>query len=150
VSKLIFSEFSKRFSREPQGREALPQDLSVAETQLQYTFPASYREYLLEHGATFSPDILDLVVEIGLDIPDIQEFILVTELKSANEMYWAGGMPTEYIAFASDCMGNMFCFNRQAKNSDIVHMFDHDSCAMESLEISFPLLLNSYVEASNA
>lgn len=148
MNKQIFSEFSKKYSCESPNRLVSLETLAVSETKLKYEFPGSYREYVLEHGATYCPDLLNLVVEHEVELPDIQEFILVSELPYTNEIYWSGGMPAEYIAFASDCMGNMFCFKRLC--ADEVYYFDHDFCEIESFELSFPKLLALYLEIINA
>jgi hypothetical protein len=148
LNKQIFGEFSKKYGCELPGRVVSPESLAVSETKLKYEFPVSYREYVLEHGATYCPDLLSLIVERELELPDIQEFILVAELPSANAISWSGGMPAEYVAFASDCMGNIFCFNRLG--ADDIYYFDHDLCEIESLELSFPKLLTLYIEVSNA
>jgi hypothetical protein len=148
LNKHIFSEFSKKYSCESADRVVSLESLVVSETKLKYEFPVSYREFVLEHGAAYCPDLLDLVVERELELPDIQEFILVSELHSTNEIYWSGGMSSEYIAFASDSMGNMFCFKRLC--ADEVYYFDHEFCEIESFELSFPKLLTLYLEISNA
>lgn len=147
MNKQIFNEFSKRYGCELPNRSVTYDDLAVSEAKLKYAFPASYREYVLAHGATYCPDLLSLIVEREIAFPDIQEFILVAELPSANTMYWTGGMPVEYIAFASDCMGNMFCFNRLG--AEDIYYFDHEWCEIRDLELSFPKLLTLYIEMSN-
>ena len=150
MTKEIYKEFAIIFSQETAGREASREAIAEVESKLGYVFPASYKEYVLEYGATFVPDILDLVVEQELDLPDMQEFVLISELVSANEMYWSGGMPKGYVSFASDSMGNMFCFLRSEESTDQIHFFDHDFCEVTDLEVSLVELFKLYIVAKNA
>lgn len=149
MTKEIFREFANTFSQEAVGREATPEAISEVETKLGYVFPAAYKEYVVEFGATYVPDILDIVVEKELDLPDIQEILLVSELVSTNEMYWSGGMPKDYVGFASDSMGNMFCFRKAQELSDQIYYFDHDFGEVTGLEVTLSELFSLYIAAGN-
>lgn len=50
------------------------------------------------------------------------------------------GMPTGFIGFALDCMGNMFCFKYdelKEKKDAKVYIFDHDFCEISEEADSF-------------
>ena len=58
------------------------------------------------------------------------------------------GMPEGFICFASDCMGNMFCFKIDEckdKQEAGIWFFDHDFCEIEKIFNNFNEWLEAYI-----
>jgi hypothetical protein len=83
-----------------------------------------------------------------MDHPDIQEFLKPKEAIQNTKLYWSAGMPENVIGIASDCMGNMIGFHRQATPSDDapVVFFDHDFVKVRQLASSFDEFLSWYLD----
>src|SRR4051812_39964642 len=130
--------FVTEFSQPRESPVAVPKDLAKIEAEIGTALPQSYVIFIETHGVPFTPGILDLVVEKGRGGPDIQEFFTAEQVVQDSRLYWSGGMSEELIGFASDCMGNMFCFRRRPAGTPRpddaeVWFFDHDFCAERKL-----------------
>ena len=146
----LHQTFVTEYSRPPITPIAVPQDAAKTEAELSTVLPQSYLDFLQMHGAPFTPDILGLIVDRGDDMPDIREFLTDDEVVRNSRLYWSGGMSDALIGFASDSMGNMFCFRRQPKGAARpddaeVWFFDHDFCTEHKVADSFDELIQAYV-----
>lgn len=83
---------------------------------------------------------MDYISDNDIDIYDVQDFIDPLKIKEETDEYINGGMPTGYIGFALDCMGNMFCFKYdelKEKKDAKIYIFDHDFCEINKVADSF-------------
>jgi len=149
-----FAETARKFaetwlweSKPVQGAE---EQLLAVEQKLGIHLPGNYKQFIIEHGAPSTKWLLESITDGGHDLPDIQDFISVDTMVEATAMYELGGMDKGYIAFASDCMGNMFLFKLSdcaRTSSDVpVYFFDHDFCDIGKIGDSFGGLLGQYGE----
>lgn len=114
-----------------------PSDLTSAERELGVRLPVDYRDAVLQAGLP-RPTIalLDSIVDGDLSLHDVSEFLSPSEIVEITHASHGGGMPQNLVVFATDCMGNMFCFDAaklRAKASDhtAIWFFDHDLCIVE-------------------
>jgi hypothetical protein len=121
--------------------------LDDIEVKLNTKLPAAYRDFMLRHGAVYTPSILSEIVDNNLDHPDMKEFFEPHEVIRDTKLCWSGGMPDNVIGIASDCMGNIFGFDRHRSPSDDspVIFFDHDFVEVYEVAPSFDELLNWYL-----
>lgn len=102
--------------------------------------PADYRSAVLQLGLP-RPTIalLDAIVDQELDLRDVSDFLSPAEVVSVTEDWRALGLPEELVAFATDCMGNLFCFPTAADTGGPVPVlfFDHDARTVEVIAPSF-------------
>lgn len=141
-------------SRFHAGKRLVPvaaRQLDKIEEALNTRLPEAYRQFMTRHGAVYTPSILDEVADGKLAKPDIQEFLKPKQAIENTKLYWSGGMPTDVIAVASDCMGNMIGFRRQLASSDDspVVFFDHDYVEVSELSPSFDEFLAWYLDNLN-
>ncbi|MEX0701594.1 MAG: SMI1/KNR4 family protein [Planctomycetales bacterium] len=61
----LYQRFVAEFSSPAVTKVAAPQDISKIESELGTLLPESYVSFVQEHGAPFTPDILDLIVDSG-------------------------------------------------------------------------------------
>jgi hypothetical protein len=96
----------------------------------------------------YTPDTLHEIVEANIDHPDIQNILDTAVAIEGTRAYWSGGMPKDVIGVASDGMGNMIGFSRQAMASDDapVVFFDHDLVEVYEVAPSFDEFLTWYLE----
>ncbi len=122
--------------------------LDKIDEALNTRLPESYRQFMMRHGAVYTPSILDEIADRKLGKPDIQEFLTAKQAIENTKMYWSGGMPADVIGFASDCMGNMIGFRRQSASSDDspVVFFDHDHVEVSEIFSSFDEFLGWYLD----
>ena len=74
----------------------------------------------------------------------------VTDIGTETSAYWQAGMPDNVVAFASDCMGNLFAFSRDlhdvAPDDAPVLFFDHDFMTVETVADSFDAFLSWFLD----
>src|SRR5215217_2049921 len=92
-------------------------ELKKAEGLLQTRLPPDYRIAVLEFGLPRPTiELLDAIVERELDLRDVSEFLGPAEIVSVTVDWRDLGLPEELVAFATDCMGNLFCFPTEAED----------------------------------
>ena len=141
--------FIARFCSGNRSQPVTDSELDRAEERLSIQFPKAYREFLTVHGAAHSHSLLSLIVDSGSDLWDLTAFMVPAECVETTESYRSAGMSERLVAFASDSMGNVFCFDERdlldARPDDApVWLFDHDFCSDEQLTDSFDSWLASY------
>ena len=148
----LHSAFAARFATsDPPPRAIDRLDIQCAEQKLGIYLPVSYKQFAMGFGALWTPQILEAIPEsYSTECWALQQILAGPEIVQASEMYWSGGMSSELIGFASDCMGNLFCFHRSdiitTQTDDCpVWFFDHDFCSSHQLAPSFDAFLDSYL-----
>ena len=105
----LHRQFTERFHAGKRTRAATEEQIAEAETALSVLMPESYRQFALNHGAVYSPAILDGVAAKQPGFSDVQQFLkpkqMVTETRRWHLSPEGGG-----IAFAADSSGNWFMF----------------------------------------
>ncbi len=115
-------------------------ELERAEVRLQTRLPADYRNAVLELGLPRPTiELLDAIVDRELDLRDASEFLSPTEIVAVTEDWRDLGLPEELVAFATDCMGNLFCFPTEAdaEGAVPVFFFNHDDRTVDVIAPSF-------------
>jgi hypothetical protein len=111
----LHRQFADRFHAGKRPRAATEEQITEAETTLGVLIPESYRQFALNHGAVYSPSLLDLVVSNQSGFSEVQQFLkpkqMATETRRWHLSPEGGG-----IAFAADSSGNWFMF-RELPNS---------------------------------
>jgi hypothetical protein len=122
-------------------------ELEGAESQLKTRLPADYRNAVLQFGLPRpTGDLLDAIVDRELDIRDVSDFLGASEIVSVTEDWRDMGLPEELVAFATDCMGNLFCFptNNQASDELPVFFFDHDAGSVDAISPTFAAWIEEF------
>jgi hypothetical protein len=103
------------------------EELVAVEKHFGFQLPPNYKEDILRVGLP-SPTIalLDAISDGNVDLHDASNFLSPAEIIETTEGWQEIGMPEDLIAFATDCMGNMFAFSRSAGAESGVWFFDHD------------------------
>lgn len=115
-------------------------ELNRAEDSLPTRLPAEYRNAVLQFGLPHPTiELLDAIVDRELELRDVNRFLSPSEIVTETEEWRALGLPKGLVAFASDCMGNLFCFPTQADVDGKVPVFyfDHDQGSAEVIAPSF-------------
>jgi hypothetical protein len=143
--------FVERFQFGERPRPLSETDLDAIESGLNTRLPLAFRQFMTRYGPVHTPRTLDLVTDLGLDHPDIQDFFPVDAAVENSRGYWAAGMPDNVIGVASDCMGNMIGFRRSGERFDDlpVVFFDHDFVTVTELAPSFDACLQWYVSRAD-
>jgi hypothetical protein len=123
-------------------------EIGLVERALGITLPSAYTYLVREFGDLYTPSILDTVVEQKIAFPDVQDFDLPLIALESTKSCVKTGMPEGYFGFASDCMGNRFCFRCDECSSDKedspVWYFDHDGIEVREISVSFTEWLAFY------
>jgi cell wall assembly regulator SMI1 len=121
--------------------------LRSVEAHFGFTFPSDYRRDVLRWGLV-SPTsaLLDAIVDRELDLPDLSRLKDPTEMVASTEAWREMGLPHGLVAFASDCAGNLFCFDatRSASSEAPVIYFDHDFGTTRAVAPSFSAWIEAY------
>lgn len=89
---------------------------------------ALYRNTVLQFGLPRpTAELLDVIVHRELDLRDVSDFLGPSEIVSVTEDWRDVGLPEEFVAFATDCAGNLFCFPAEAEagGEPPVFFFNH-------------------------
>lgn len=127
-------------------------ELGAAEQELGVLFPEDYRSQMLLVGAASpSIELLDVIVDKGLDINDLGSLADPQAVVDDTRLCRSGGMPGHLVTIASDCSGNCFCFDARqlvGGRQDIseVLFWDHDFDTTEVIAPSFSAWISGYLQ----
>lgn len=143
------ADFASKWSHPDNApKPILPADLEHAETQLGGRLPDEYRVALLNLGLPRPTGaLLHSICEEGADFADVSEFFTADEMIASTEAWREMGLPDSMIAFASDCMGNLFAFDGSAKTQGSeVWFFDHDTGQTSLAAPSFARWIQQFLD----
>lgn len=125
-------------------------ELENAEVRLQARLPADYRNAVLQLGLPRPTiELLDAIVDRELDLRDVSQFLGPAEIVSVTGDWHDLGLPEELVAFATDCMGNLFCFPTEAHGGEApVFFFDHDERTVDVIAPSFTRWIEGFCEVA--
>jgi hypothetical protein len=121
--------------------------LEAAERRLQTRLPTDYRNAVLECGLPRpNIELLNTIVDRQLDLRDVSGFLGPREVASETEEWRDLGSPEGLVAFATDCVGNLFCFPTEADAASEVPVFyfDHDLGTVEVIAQSFTRWIDEF------
>lgn len=143
-------KFVKKWNKNESLTPGASKDISDVEQSLNITLPSSYKYLVTRYGDIYAPDLLDAIVDEEYDLNDLQNFELPTQALKDTKAWQETGLPPGFYAFASDCMGNMFCFKNsecQSENQEPpIWFFDHDFVEIEKIAENLTAWLDSYNE----
>ena len=104
-----------------------------------------------KHGAVQTPSVLSLIVDGEHEQWDVMSISKIAELIEGTKGYWSAGMSEQLVGFASDSMGNLYCFRRVASKTpraddSEVWFFDREFCSDSKVADSFDEWLLSYLK----
>lgn len=117
--------------------------LREVERHFGFAFPEDYRAAVLAHGL-LSPTIalLDVIVDGEIDMADLNHMLAPDRIVASTEDWREMGLPPDKVAFATDCSGNLFCFDTAA--SDQVFLFDHDFGTIRPVAATFASWIDAF------
>jgi hypothetical protein len=130
-------------------------EIQRIERELVTVLPQSYVTFMQTYGSIHTPSLLELIVDGMHDMRDVMVISEVDEVIDGTKAYWSAGMSEQLVGFASDSMGNLFCFRRVphgANRMDDVEVwfFDHDFCREKRIAASFDEWLASFLKLKPA
>jgi hypothetical protein len=142
--------FVDRFADASSPASVNPDQLVAVEHALDVRFPEAYREFVGHYGPLRLGGILRLIVSYEINLWDIRSFLTEVELLDVARLYANAGLKSSLIGFASDSMGNLFCFDRAdlgiRKDDAPVWFFDHEFSVDFRISASFDAWLSRYVD----
>lgn len=144
-----FADFAKKWSHpDYPPANVLAADIRRAEEQLGGPLPVEYRDAVLSIGLPRpTGSLLHSVCETEAEFADVADFLAADEMISSTQGAREMGLPKDKIAFASDCMGNLFAFGgSDLGQSSAVWFFDHDTGEVELVAPSFENWLQQYLD----
>lgn len=114
-------------------------ELDGTEHRLQTRLPTDYRNEVLQFGLPRpTAELLDAIVDRELDLRDVSDFLSPSEIVSVTEDWRDLGLPEEFVAFATDCAGNLFCFPEAKDDGELpVYFFHHDNRTLDIIAPTF-------------
>jgi cell wall assembly regulator SMI1 len=151
IHQAFVSEFHEGETPKPTSAD----DIQRIEEELGTVLPRSYIAFMQTHGSVHTPSLLALIVDGEEDQWDVLVISEAAEVIEGTTSYWSAGMSEKLVGFASDSMGNLFCFQRvpagsvHADDSE-VWFFDHDYCTDRKIADGFDEWLSSYLKLKEA
>ena len=137
----IIKTFVERWGAKSETKKSSDTDIQKLESTFGISVPEEYKFFINQYGDVYCHDLLDIICDNELELSDVQNFFLPDQAIKDTDTYIKAGMPEGYFAFASDCMGNMFCFKiSELKNNSLkpaIWLFDHDLVSVEKISDSF-------------
>ena len=143
----LLAWFAKKWSHADYPPDRVSEiDLNGAEKELSCVFPDNYRDEVLTTGLPRpSIALLHSIVEGNRDLRDVSDFLEPNLVVEQTRTWWEMGLPSDMVAFATDCMGNMFAF-RIGDRDGAVWFFDHDDAVVELEAHSFSGWIQSFID----
>ena len=145
----IFRSLAERFDRRSAIVNVDPDALAGLERQLGVFLPSDLVTFLLEVGPTWTPSIVDVIVDHGIDLWDLQQVWSLEVVANDRASGWTSSPKVDLIPFASDSMGNIFGFLpsdlRSRSDHAPVLFFDHDFNTIEPEASSFAEFIERYM-----
>ena len=148
-SMRALADFTSKWSHPEYTPEPiLISDLERAESQLGGRLPDDYRDAILSIGLPRpTAALLHSICEEEADFDDVDDFLTAEDMISSTLTWREMGLPKDKIAFASDCMGNLFAFDSAALcKSSGVWFFDHDTGETTLVAPSFAMWIQQYLD----
>ncbi len=127
-------------------------ELEDTESRLQTRLPAEYRKAIVQFGLPRPTSaLLEAIVDQELGLRDVSDFLSPSEIVSVTEDWRELGLPVQFVAFATDCMGNLFCFPKNSEASDemSVFYFHHDSGAVDKIASTFSQWIDDFCSVTS-
>jgi hypothetical protein len=145
---MSLSRFISLWTHPDYAPDAVTEDeLNRIEGRLQTRLPADYRNAVLQFGLPRpTVELLDAIVDRHLDLRDVSDFLGPADIVTVTEDWRDSGLSDELVAFATDCMGNLFCFPTaaEAAGEAPVFFFDHDHRSMDVVAPSFTRWIDEF------
>jgi len=146
----VFKSFFQRFNKNKDSNPASLQKVQSLELKLGIHLPTGYYNFLTTYGDLWTPDILDLIDDLDLDLNDVQDFWNIDKIAVDVETGWTSGLEIKLFPFASDCMGNIFGFKfddmKSKEPTCAVYFYDHDFNELERVSDSFEEWIAQYLQ----
>lgn len=115
-----------------------PAEIDQVERHFSCAMPVDYRQSIVICGLPVPTiGILNTIVDKDILMADVRNFHSPSEIVEITEGWRPAGLPDAAIAFASDCMGNQFYFDRREGAASRVWLFDHDFETTKPVAASF-------------
>lgn len=144
----IFQVFVERFNKNDDAKPIDQLDIDRIENEFAVNLPKDYKDFIKRFGETWTPNILDIIVDSEQDLNDIQQIWAIDQIINDKKNEWTSQLIVDIIPFANDCTGNIFGFktsdlNKTNENSP-VYFYDHDFDTVEKISESFTKLIENY------
>lgn len=152
----VFKAFVEKWTHPSYRPDPIPEPVvDQLEQTLQSKVPLTYRSFLTEFGPVSTIlSLLSSIVEQSLTLHSLGEFFAPGLVAEQTDTWQPLGLPTDCIAFASDELGNMFCFARVPLSEDAptdakITFFDHDDGCVVTINESFVEWLRELAMVTN-
>ncbi|MDC7675057.1 SMI1/KNR4 family protein [Asticcacaulis machinosus] len=116
--------------------------LLEAASDLRFNFPPEYEAVVTEVGLlSATGDLLEAALQKDTDFPVVSDFFKPADIISTTKNWQSIGLPNDLIAFASDDLGNLFCFRRDGRSG--VWFYNHDFDEVSKVSASFGAWLDT-------
>lgn len=151
----IVSTFCSKWTIKSSSEPTHSTDKQLSEVEKFYSviFPVSYKLFIKAFETLSIHNLLESICENEVEITDIQTFTPPSSIIEETDSFEDISDQKGFIAFASDCMGNLFLFKiedlKKALDDVPVYFFDHDFDTLEQEEISFQQFIERYNSIPN-
>ncbi|WAC22679.1 SMI1/KNR4 family protein [Blastomonas sp. SL216] len=123
------------------------EELKQTEARLHTHLPSDYRSAVCQYGLPNPVGaLLDAIVDRELDQKDVSEFLTPSDIIDVTLEWRDLGLSEELVAFATDCIGNLFCFPTAPDIRDCLPViwFNHDDATIDIVAPSFSEWIDAF------
>lgn len=115
--------------------------------------PLAYKYLILNYGDIWTPSISKIVVDNDLELNTLIEFWRIENIIEDKTNEWISNLDENVMPFASDSMGNIFCFKTVDLNADFdnakIYLYDHNFETIDYIADNFVMFIESYLKIKN-
>lgn len=150
----IYTAFISKWTHPKYPPKKVNKDvISSFEEALNISYPESYT-YFLEHYGSCDTKIslLDAILENDDDFSDVSSIYSLQDSEIISKNLHSVGVSENFLAFAVDCTGNKFCFNKNELTENCsggeasVWFYDRDFETLNISDDSFYDFVNKYAD----
>jgi hypothetical protein len=126
-------------------------EIDQVEQHFGYVMPVDYSQSIAICGLPVPTiGILNTIVDNAIPMADVNDFHSPSEIVEMTEGWRPAGLPDTAIAFASDCMGNQFYFDRREGAASRIWLFDHDFETVRPVATNFSAWIKAFNDLPDA
>jgi hypothetical protein len=150
---VLFKKFVESWATIEPSRPETKGGIVRVEDHFGIRLPASFREFVLTHGAIHTCDLHTAIAHSDSNLREVHRFWPLDSVIESTEQFVDAGMSCMYIGFASDHLGNLFGFKvkecrRPGSDDAPVWFYNPNNNVVHQVAVGFTQWITEFVKVS--